>query len=378
MVNLRPLVLSPDVAFGRPPAARGASRGPSARPAFARRWSAAPRVMRRAGLLGLATILTVASGCDKPKNAAANASDSAQGAAAAQGAPRAATPDILFQVFGTREHPRMLPIAILEGGNVLPIRLDPAGWRRFDSTFLWRGVQYTAYQDGRARAVVRSTRGMWEAPDQPLYELAGCRTPIPLATVAFYPRQSGDFAVEMFASTKMLGWRRLDDVVPAGTPPTAPQQSDGTSAATRRRLLDSLDLQVLAVTTGATPAPTLIGARVDSIARRGDAPTGLTRHLFLIADRDAGGRYQPTYTHRAAGPLATAEFRRYVDHLDLTGDGVDEIILEGWLFRGETWLSMLSFQSGRWVEIFRSAPRWCADKDRGQGSVVKGSRLPGP
>jgi hypothetical protein len=311
-----------------------------------------------AGLVALATILTVAPGCDKPKNG------SGGGAAPGQSADRAARPEFLFQVFGTREHPRMLPVAILDGGKVLPIQLDPAGWRRFDSTYLWRGVQYTAYQDGRAKAVVRSTRGMWEAADEPLYELAGCRTPTPLANVAFFPRQSGDFAVEMLASTKTLGWQRLDDALPAGASPPAGQPA-GPGAETRRQLLDSLDLQVTAVTTGATGAPTLISARLDSTARRGDSPSSLTRHLFLIADLDASGSYRPTYTHRAAGPLAGAEFRRYIDHLDLTGDGVDEIVLEGWRYGGETFLSILSFQAGRWEEVFRSPTRWCADEHEG-------------
>ena len=369
MMNLRPLVSSRDAASGRPSAVRRTSRRPAAGPAAARRRPEWRRLTRLAGLLGLATILTAASGCDKPKDDAASA---------AAAAPR---PDVLFQVFGTRDHPRMIPIALLEGGKVLPIRLDPAGWRRFDSTYLWRGVQYTAYYDGRQRAVVRSTRGMWEAPDQPLYELAGCRTPVPLATVAFYPRQSGDFAIEMLASTKSLGWQRLDDAVqpaalaPAASGPPA-SQADGQTGETQRRLLDSLDLQVLAVTTGATAAPTLVGARIDSIARRGDSPDAVTRLLFLIADRDASGRYRPSYTHRVAGPLASAEFRRYLDHLDLTGDGVDEIILEGWRFGGETWISVLSFRADRWEEIFRSAPRWCADKDTRQQPAAEDPKRP--
>jgi hypothetical protein len=84
-----------------------------------------------------------------------------------------------------------------------------------------------------------------------------------------------------------------------------------------------------------------------------------------MADRDATGAYHATYAHLLHGPLGTASFRRYFDHLDLTGDGVEEIILEGWQYGGDTFLSVLGWKNGSWQEVFRSRPNWCLDERRG-------------
>jgi len=81
--------------------------------------------------------------------------------------------------------------------------------------------------------------------------------------------------------------------------------------------------------------------------------------MFVIADKDATGTYRATFAHKVFGPLGETEFRRYLDHLDLTGDGVDEIILEGWRFGGKTYLAILGFKAGKWEEIFRSRSDWC-------------------
>ena len=54
-------------------------------------------------------------------------------------------------------------------------------------------------------------------------------------------------------------------------------------------------------------------------------------------------------------PSGTAEFRRYIDHLDINGDGIDEIVLEGWQFAGETYVSVLGYANGEWSEVFRGS-----------------------
>jgi hypothetical protein len=41
--------------------------------------------------------------------------------------------------------------------------------------------------------------------------------------------------------------------------------------------------------------------------------------VFAIADR-SGDRYAATFTHSVNGPANSATYRRYVDHLDVTGD----------------------------------------------------------
>jgi hypothetical protein len=55
------------------------------------------------------------------------------------------------------------------------------------------------------------------------------------------------------------------------------------------------------------------------------------------------------------------EYRRLIDHLDLTGDGVDEIVLEGWHTGSDSFLVFLHYHDGHWREIARGATSWCGD-----------------
>ena len=45
----------------------------------------------------------------------------------------------------------------------------------------------------------------------------------------------------------------------------------------------------------------------------------------------------------------------------MTGDGVDEILLEGWQFGGDTFLTVLGWKNGKWGEVYRARSNWCLD-----------------
>jgi hypothetical protein len=60
------------------------------------------------------------------------------------------------------------------------------------------------------------------------------------------------------------------------------------------------------------------------------------------------------------------EFRRLIDHADVTGDGVDELLLEGWANGGQSFLLFLHFVDGKWVEMARGETSWCADPKKKQ------------
>jgi hypothetical protein len=79
---------------------------------------------------------------------------------------------------------------------------------------------------------------------------------------------------------------------------------------------------VFAFHTGATRAPTLVASYME----RGGGIQGRPRHIFVLADSTADG-YVPTFVHSADDSLP--EFRRYIDHADITGDGVDELLARG-------------------------------------------------
>ncbi|MFL5605273.1 MAG: hypothetical protein ACJ8AD_02385 [Gemmatimonadaceae bacterium] len=268
----------------------------------------------------------------------------------------AGKPTVLFLMFGERSDPRLLPVATIGHGRISPITLDANGWRSFDQLYFKAGSEVAIYQDGRSlgNAVIR--RGMWEGND-PLYKLPGCKAlrPLAAATLADGPTS---------ASIELLG---TSDPLPATSSQSPIEKADEDSAravATRAGPLGGLtagdqtdlDLSVRAIRTGATAKPTLVAAFME----RGGGGAGRQRHLFVIADADASrGGYAPTFTH--TGRDSVPEFLRLIDHADITGEGVDEIILEGWRVGGDSYLIIMGFQNGRWHELARGANNWCAD-----------------
>jgi hypothetical protein len=127
-----------------------------------------------------------------------------------------------------------------------------------------------------------------------------------------------------------------------------------------RTRLDSLDFHALAINTGATADPTLIVSYVDPNAEEAAAHGDETSYLFAIADRK-GADYAPSFSQVVNGAAARATYRRFVDHLDLDGDGVDEVVLEGWQYGGDTYPMILRYKDGLWREVLRGASSWCID-----------------
>ena len=310
----------------------------------------------------LATMLMVALGCDKAKELAGGARAQAAVPASEQ-LDLSSKPEILFQVFGERDDPRMIPIATIDGGRLKPIVLSATGWKQFDAIYMRSGTSYSLFRDGRPAGTVEIRQGMWEK-SSPLYSLPRCELLTPLAAVMMDGSLRTGYTVEYLASTANLG------SAPAGKPFSSAQAETaaralggavGLDAGISRRTLDSLDFRAVSIMTGTTDAPTIVASYVDPGAEMSSASEGRTAHVFAIGDRDATGGYQTSFTHTVNGPVTSAEYRRFVDHLDIDGDGVDEIILEGWEYGGETFLSVLTYSSGRWRESYRARSSWCLD-----------------
>lgn len=322
-------------------------------PRWPRRGTGPARAVAR--LVLVATILTAATGCDKAK-----AIVPLGRADRAEALDLSSRPDILFQVFGDVNGPRMLPIAAVRQGQLQRIVLSQKGWMEFDEMYLRRGKSYTLYRDGRADGGVEVTQGMWERPDSPLYALQGCKLHTPLAAVrvasAYRPSA---FTVEYLASTAQIGRTGAVEALP-GDELTRIARAIATQAGVSARQLDSLTLRSASFTSGAGAGPTLVAAFVDPAESSGRADTPVAS-LFLIADRDSTGNYRTTYTHRAQGAVSSADLRRYIDHLDVNGDGIDEIFLEGWTYGGDTFFSVLTWRDEKWTEMYRSGSSWCLD-----------------
>lgn len=312
----------------------------------------------------LVTIVTVVTGCDKAKGFIGGDRPAPPEIAPGEALNLAARPDILFQVFGEKEDPRMIPIAAIEDGQLKTIALSSTGWHQFDAMYLRRGKAYKLYQDGRVRGAVTVRQGMWERPDNPLYELPGCQGLTPLASVSVTGMTKSSYTVEALAASFERTASRPPKPLPDAELTKTGRQiaiEAGGPENVNAKMLDVLDFRAVAINTGATNSPTIVASYLDPTASEAGSATANTVHLFVIADRDVDG-YAPTMSHVVNGPIAGALYRRFFDHLDLTGDGIDEIVAEEWRIGQESSLLVLAWANGRWREIFRGRSSWCLDE----------------
>jgi len=312
----------------------------------------------------IAALLLVASACGKA-HASGRTASASHTAASGPHLDLRSHPDLLFEVFGDANDPRMIPIAAIEHNELQQIVLDSAGWRELDAEYLRSSKSYSLYENGRATGTIQIRRGMWQNDDA-LYSLPGCQLLTPMAAV----RMEGQgpkptFTVEYLASTASLGHPRNTEAMPSAEVERIARSIGVEAAKTvgiKKETLDSLDFRAVAFPSGSGPWPTIVAAFIDPAAENPASTQETTTHLIVIADRDsAAAAYHTTYTHRVQGPLASSSFRRYFDHLDINGDGVDEIFLEGWQFGGDTFLSVLSWKDGKWDEMYRTRTKWCLD-----------------
>ncbi len=312
------------------------------------RKSGAPAARLRAifGTTLVLSILTLASACDKHKT------DDEKPQTSLGGKPRT-----LVFLFGDKDEPRMLPVAMLDGNHVLPITLDSSGWHNFDKLYFESGSQFSVYQRGLSIGTATVKRGMWETRN-PLYRLPGCRSPRPLAAASLAAKPEGIVMFEMLATSDSL------PTVPKRTLPVKADQDSAKAFAARAAHKEGftnkarleLDEVLQVIPTGATTHPTIVAAYLE----KGSGLTGKPRHVFVIGDYvDAQQSYVTSFAHVVGDSIP--EFRRYVDHLDLTGDGVDEIVLEGWQREGESFLVILRYQNSHWREVLRTRASWCDD-----------------
>ena len=283
----------------------------------------------------------------------------------------ASNPRIIFQVFGDANEPRIMPIATVVDGAVAPIGLTRDGWRVFDSTYFAPGAKYTVYSDDAISGSVTVTRGMWAAGDSALYPLPGCRDMRPLAAVTLeIVRKSSEPTIEMIATS-------FAPVPHPGTPkPFPPTEAIakmgrdfglavGIANQMDKEELDSLDFIARMIRSGARPDPTLLVSFIDQQA--GDIAPGMghTSHLLALFDKVDTG-YVSTYRHVKSGDAKTVEFQRVLDHLDVDGDGIDELILESWHYGGTNELVVLGFKANQWHEVLRTSSKWCLDPPKDQ------------
>ncbi len=295
-------------------------------------------------------------GCDKAKDEQADAPPPPSFDVATR-------PPLVFQAFGNRDSTRLVPIAAVIDGQLKPIELPAADWRRLDSAYFGAGAEYPVFQDGQVVGHVKVTRRMWEPDSEPLYELPGCRDVRPMAAVTLSTTVPLDPAFEFLSlSTPHAG---------GGGPHTPPPNLFATARAMAvialgSQQLDAADIDTAsfharALQTSAAAKPTILASQVDANAGDAGPGAGHTTHFLVLADDDGKG-YQPTYTHLELGEARTVEFQRLIDHLDVSGDGTEELFLEAWRYGNDNDLVILSRTNGKWRETLRIRQQWCVRK----------------
>ncbi len=270
-----------------------------------------------------------------------------------------AKPQILFQVFGDRDSPRMMPIAAVVNSVIKPIGLTLHNWTQLDSQYMAPGTKYPFYVEG-------GDPGELTVVGDTTFSLPGCAAVKPMSVVQLmFKKPRSDPTVEFLASSAPLTPQRdaNDSKLMTSAEIEKLARRIGHDVGKRANLsaaeLDSLDFHARMIQTGASKAPTLLISFIDPNAgtKSGGEWTG---HIFALADSGANG-YEATYVHTAKGDAKKVEFQRLVNHVDFNGDGADEIIVEAWKYAADNDLVVLSFKAGRWQEVLRVKQDWCLD-----------------
>lgn len=273
-----------------------------------------------------------------------------------------AKPALIFQAFGTLDSTRLVPVAAVVDGQLKPIELPTADWRLLDSLYFQPGTAYAVYRDGRAAGTVTVTRRMWEPDSEPLYALPGCREVRPMAAVALKATVPLEPMFEFLALTAARAPSAA--AAPTAGADVTPAVRALVLSVLRAEQLDSADIDTASFSArdlhvAANGKATLVGSQVDANAGDTGPGSGQTTHFLVVGDDADGKGYKVTYKHLQIGEARTVEFQRLLDHLDLTGDGTDELVLESWRYASDNELVVLARNTGSWRETLRIPQKWC-------------------
>jgi hypothetical protein len=311
--------------------------------------------MRRTAFI--ASILVLAAACDKqaetPRVETSTAVTDLSG-----------SPTILFSVFGPRETPKLAPIAQLTPEGLKPLQFDDAGWRELDSLYFAAGKTLSLYRNGRDLGPIEIARGMWPADSEPLYEIRGCRSVVPQALGRFRPNNTFEETVELLATSAPVP--QIQDARPFPANPEAQGQTLASAVAAASDIgaedLSGLDFHARWLRTGVgANGRTLLVSYIDPNAGDLGPGAGNTAVLVLLAE-DSAGTFNTSYQHAKSGESRTVEFRRLLNHMDLDGDGKNELVMEAWKYAEIPSLVVLKHDGTRWVETYRMSLEWCTDR----------------
>ncbi len=310
--------------------------------------------MRRIALI--ASILALATACDKQSRSSEDAEQSAF-------SEITDSSTVLFQVFGSRESPRLAPFAVERNGSLEPLALSEAGWRHVDSTLLAPGREMTVYRNGQLAGTLQIVRGMWQSDSGPLYEIPGCRRIVPQAIGTLRSSIPLEETVELLASSRPLAQRVDNRPFPAGAEAQGRTLASAVAAAADigAEDLSALDFHARWLRSGVgASGRTLLASHIDPNAGDLGPGAGNTAMVLVLAE-DSSGTLRTSYSHALVGESRMVEFQRLQNYADIDGDSIAELLLESWRYAGIPSLVLLKYDGGKWMERFRVGLDWCVD-----------------
>ena len=254
-----------------------------------------------------------------------------------------------------------MPVAAIQGNRFVSLDLSGDDWRKFDKKYFEPGMSYPTFRDGRMTGTVVVTRGMWSG--EPLYTIPGCSTAVPRADVTLNDATLDAFVIAQYATTRPGTDVTRAPLLPADSVRDIARRiahEVGRGVDLTPALLDSLDFRAVAIATGARTRPTIVASFIDPQGGDLGPGRGNTSHVFAVADDDSTG-YKATLAHAVNGDASTAEYRAFVDHLDLNGDGVSEIMIDGWRYGTATTTRIFAWRNGSWRDVYVGRASWCMD-----------------
>lgn len=277
----------------------------------------------------------------------------------------ASRPQILFRVVELPgEGPRIVPIYAKDRAGSTKLALTSKGWRALDSMYMHAGSIGTFYKNGQPSTRGGIQRGMWDAKLPVLDTIQGCRFPLPSARLLETGVAAGGESIPAFFAVPDLGKQRYAHaaITPAVRDAISniPLLVGPTSGVPRAKLLKykpTIDV----ISTGVSKSPTIVAVYDDPtpIPTKPDWINVVPRQLIAILDRGSLG-YTPDYTYTTLGLPGTPATLRYLDNLDIDGDGVSEIIFGMQRSDRPLYLVVLKHYESGWRELYRRGNSRCA------------------
>lgn len=266
-------------------------------------------------------------------------------------------PGVVFRLMPVNDTlAQVVPVASMGAQGARTIRMGDRGWRAFDLTYLQSDVPLHAVRRGRTSGGIASHRGFWEpsprdtakAPCQALFPTGYARISdrqLQLATSA--PPTPLKHPNELSAGDL----QEAIDIVPLLIAPTS-----GISTSQLQRY----ERRVFQVPSGSGPNPSIVlefddpEVPPDSVQPMGERP----RHLIVVLDRGVYG-YKPTWTYKSLGNRKDRPRLRFLDFLDVNGDGLVELFFGVRNPPEARGLVMLKFETDVWRETMEFPGQSC-------------------